>query len=269
MSRDIQKIRAALNEAYEALGQNSRKYRNDYERFVFTISLIYQIPNVLDLKILDVGSGIGIVPIALRSLGCKVEGLDLYIFPENNDDNDDRYAIKKIKNLKQVWSDYDLTVHNGSVLTEFLSKEIGTFDIVLSEATLEHQKDPKLFLTSCCNLTKDGGSYLVTTPNSVKLLQRFRFLFGRSPNWNIEDFFECGESFTGHWREYTMKELVYMCTKTGFSVEETYNVNVIASFRNLSFSRKNFNALVVRISGLFPGTREMNYLLCKKLMCNR
>ena len=150
-----------------------------------------------------------------------------------------------------------------------VSKEIGTFDIVLSEATLEHQKDPKLFLTSCCNLTKDGGSYLVTTPNSVKLLQRFRFLFGRSPNWNIEDFFECGESFTGHWREYTMKELVYMCTKTGFSVEETYNVNVIASFRNLSFSRKNFNALVVRISGLFPGTREMNYLLCKKLMCNR
>jgi len=251
----------ALNTAYKIFGQYSKKYTVDFDRYLFSLKLLSKIPHLNKKKVLDIGTGIGLMPLSLKKMGVEAKGLDYYIFPESNNK---MFCLSEISDYKKIWQNNGLKVFNENIFDPNLVSKIGTFDVILSEATIEHLKDPRYFLEQCWKLLNADGYVLITTPNLTTLTKRLRFLFGRSPYWPIESFFTDGEKFTGHWREYSIPELRYMCVTTGFSITETYNKNMLAKFKSFSSWRKNLRAVLVNISNIVPGSREMNFVLAKK-----
>jgi 2-polyprenyl-3-methyl-5-hydroxy-6-metoxy-1,4-benzoquinol methylase len=251
----------ALKHAYTVFEPYSKKYSVDFDRYRFSLELLNKIPNITNKKVLDIGTGIGIMPVALKKLGCMAAGLDYYIFPEADNK---MFGLSEINTYRNVWQNEQIQVFNKNIFDPKLPQSIGTFDVIISEATIEHLKDPKKFLQQCHSLLNPGGYLLLTTPNLTTLIKRIRFLFGKSSHWPIESFFNDGDQFTGHWREYTISELCYMCEATGFKVLNTYNKNALAKFKSLRAWGKNLRALVNLLAGVIPGTREMNYVLCQK-----
>ncbi len=254
-------LRTALENSYKDLLPYSDKYRVDKERYLFSLALIHNISDIRQKTVLDIGTGIGILPVALAKTGVKATGADFYIFPEGNNT---MFGIKDHEALQQRWKAAGVTVYNQNIFSDTAMTSLPKADVIVNEAMIEHLKDPKRFLATCSSLLNPGGYLLLTTPNIATLLKRFRFLLGRSPNWPIEEFFRDGEQFTGHWREYTMKELVYMCEKSGFTVLETYNKNFLAPYKHWKQWRKNLRAFLTSLSTLVPGSRDMHYVLCKK-----
>lgn len=258
---DEKNIHDALTESYKNLEPFSDKYRVDFDRYVFSLQLLFSIPDLKNKKVLDVGTGIGLMPLALKKLGVQVAGLDRYIFP---DAKNTMFEIKNVADLERLWKRNEVVVHNANIFDDVLPEDTQNVDVILSEATIEHLKDPKAFLQKCYNLLAPNGYILITTPNLGTLIKRVRFLLGKTPHWPIEDFFEGGENFTGHWREYTMKELVYMCEHSGFEVVNTQTKNMLAKFKSIIQFRKNVRAFTTMLSSPLSSMREMHYILCKK-----
>jgi 2-polyprenyl-3-methyl-5-hydroxy-6-metoxy-1,4-benzoquinol methylase len=255
------KTEKALAESYEELLPYSKTYRVDKERYAFSLARILSIPEIAQKRVLDIGTGIGLTLVALRKLGVEANGVDRFIFP---DAGNAMFGRAHIEELKKVWAHYGIAVHNTDILNAETARRLPQADVIMNEALIEHLKDPRSFLKTCHALLTPGGYLLLATPNGATLLKRIRFLFGKSPNWPIESFFSDGDTFTGHWREYTMKELVYMCEATGFTVLETYSKNHLTRFKSLTDWRKNLRALVAALGVLLPRGREMNYVLCRK-----
>ncbi len=251
----------SLSFAYKVLEPYSKKYIVDKKRYQNSLELLLTIPKLKTKKILDIGTGIGLMPLALNHMGIDASGLDYYIFPKNSNP---MFNIVDIEKLEKLWNTHNIVVHNQDVYHTNTTIKPESYDIILSEATIEHLKNPKEFLARCYELLAPGGYMLITTPNIATLLKRLRFFIGKSPLWPIEQFFEDGEQFTGHWREYTMKELIYMCKKSNFDIIKTENKNSLTKFKKWNQWGKNGRALIMLISSLMPGAGEMHYLLCKK-----
>ena len=254
-------IEKALDGAYKELLPFSSTYRVDRARYAFSLSLILSIPDISKKRVLDIGTGIGITLVALRKLGIAANGVDRYIFP---DADNAMFGRNHIADIEAVWKRHDITVHNTDVLDVRAARALPKADVIVNEALVEHLKDPRSFLETCGALLGEKGYLLLATPNAATLLKRIRFLLGKSPNWPIESFFADGEKFTGHWREYTMQELRYMCEAAGFTVLRSYSRNHLTRFKNIGQWRKNLRALVIVFSSLLPRGREMNYVFCRK-----
>lgn len=250
-----------LQKAYQELLPYSKKYRVDFKRYLFSLDIITNIRDLKDKKILDLGTGIGIMPLALKFLGLNSYGQDYYIFPENGNQ---MFGVSDIDKLKDIWTKNNLIISNKNIYASDFDFHTESFDFILSEATIEHLKDPKKFIEQIIYFLKPNGYLLISTPNLTTLLKRLRFLLGKSPNWPIEDFYKAGDAFTGHWREYTLRELKYICQASDLKIIQTYNKNLLSGFKNLKEWQKNYRALIALIANLIPGSCEMNYILCQK-----
>lgn len=250
-----------LETIYKELAPFSDKYKIDFRRYRFTLEILYSL-NIENKKILDIGTGIGILPLTLNKLGrSQATGLDYFIFPENNNK---MFQQGSIKNLQKIWQENNTKILNQNIYaeTEKLQKE--QFDIITSEATIEHLQDPKKYIERCVLLLKPRGYLLISTPNSAKLINRLRFLVGLSPNWPVSEFYTSGTDFTGHWREYTINELKTICEISNLEIINTYNKNLLAHFGSLSNWRRNYRALIALLANLLPNAKDMNYILCRK-----
>ena len=250
-----------IDDVYQDLAPYSKKYSVDKRRYAFTASLIENLSPTKGARILDIGTGIGILPYVLTRLGYQAEGADLFVFPEHEND---MFQFAEIDVIQERWQAAGVTVTNTNIYKHELPWPNDTYDIVVSEAMIEHLKDPKTYLEQMKRLVKPGGHIIISTPNLTTLLKRVRFLLGRSPNWPIKEFFADGESFTGHWREYTMKELIEVCELAGLTVVTAHNINLLAKFKSWRAWKKNLQALFVKLSWLIPGSREMLYVVVQK-----
>ncbi len=254
-------IAQALRDAYKALEPYSSTYRVDFDRYALSIRMLLELPNIHEKHVLDIGTGIGILPIALRKLGIQADGMEYFIFPESDNE---MFGQKNIEAIERVWKEAGVTVIRHDITGTTPLPSSAHTDVIVSEAAIEHLKAPRRFLENARELLPQDGYILISTPNSANLLQRLRFLAGLSPNWPIEEFFKDGESFTGHWREYTLDELVYMVRKSGFTVLRAHSRNALAKFKGIRSWRKNLRALIISIGWLIPKGREMNYVLGQK-----
>jgi 2-polyprenyl-3-methyl-5-hydroxy-6-metoxy-1,4-benzoquinol methylase len=253
--------RSALEKAFATLSPYSKKYNAYFDRFHFSLNLIKKIPNFRGKKFLDIGTGIGLLPVAIRNMGAKIDGIEYYVFP---DSQNEMFQVKQIDDLQKIWKEHNITVHNIDIFSPKVKETIEPVDVIISECMIEHLKDPKKFLTIIHSLLKENGILILVTPNIATLLKRLRFIFGKSPLWPVDEFIQDGENFTGHWREYTQDELAFICEQSGFIVEQKYNKNLITKFKGIKSWRKNIRAFVMMISSLLPKGREMHYLVCKK-----
>jgi 2-polyprenyl-3-methyl-5-hydroxy-6-metoxy-1,4-benzoquinol methylase len=255
------RLKGALTEAYRILSPYSEKYRVDFDRYFVALQEVASIPGARTKRILDVGSGIALLPLALRLVGFLADGMDFFIFPETGNK---MFGQENIEDLRRIWKKEGCAVHKCDMATPLPQELRGTADIVISNATIEHLKDPKMLLVNCFSLLTPGGCLILSTPNAATLLKRIRFFFGKSPNWPIADFFSAGESFTGHWREYTRSELLYMCSAVGFQIVKTETKDVLTPWKKEMNIRKNMRAFIARFARCVPLAQEMHYLLCRK-----
>lgn len=252
----------ALGKSYKALEPFSNEYNHDFKRFLFSLDLLSSKIQIKNKKILDIGSGIGIMAMALKNLGADVTGVDKFIFP---DESENFYSIPNFNELKRIWNENSLNVIKADAVKEKLPFDDGCFDVVICDATIEHlNESPKTLFKEAHRVLKDDGIFLVTTPNLANLLRRIRFLLGRSPNWDLKDYFESGSGFKGHVREFTQSELCNILEWSSFDVLEKRTKNIFFRPRKFLTGKKIVPQLCSLLSYPFPSMREMIYVLARK-----
>lgn len=250
-------IKNALTSAYNDLSPYSDSKRweffNNLKHLEFFTSYVPP-----DASVLDIGSGIGIFGLALSKLGYNVQGLDKYIFQPDN-----YLSVEKtgIDELQKIWQKHNLSIINADIFNFVSDKK---FDCVVNIAVLEHQKSPKKFIEFCLKHLKPNGYFFCVAPNMVDLLNRARVLFGRSACRDLKPFFEAGENFVGHWREYTLKEMIQMANWSGLDIIKAKNYRTSPLFNGKDrFPRSLFLAVFRLLSSFVPGARETNTLLAR------
>lgn len=139
--------------------------------------------------------------------------------------------------LKKVRPDCSVTTWDLTSAWEDRAKEAGVdfhqvnilqaapeveepFDVILYSEVMEHlQGNPRLALDNFFQALRPGGILLLTTPNLVRLHNRVKFLLGRTPLEPIGP----SHNWGGHFREYTLAEVVELCRDQGFRVENAYH----------------------------------------------
>ncbi|XP_060607097.1 ubiquinone biosynthesis O-methyltransferase, mitochondrial-like [Ruditapes philippinarum] len=112
-----------------------------------------------DLRIVDVGSGGGILSEPLARLGAFVVGLD----PVEESTKIAQLHLEEDPNLLPK-----IKYITGSV-EDLVSTESEMFDAVVASEVVEHVADYVHFVESCCALVKPGGSLFITTMNKTQL----------------------------------------------------------------------------------------------------
>ncbi len=242
--------RDALKKAYQVLAPYSDKQKWEFNSNLIQLNfLIKYLPK--KGKILDVGSYIGILALALKFLDYDIEAADKYLFLPSNG-----FFVSDIDNLKKIWDKYHFRVSSKDFLTDDMGKK---FDAIISAAVIEHQRYPKIFIENLVKNLNSGGLLYIATPNVNNLMNRFRVFFGRAPMANISDFYLDGHEFNGHWREYNLQELITM-----FNLS---NIDIVASKTCQSIKpdwtkRKKFLLNITRVFASFvPSLGDANLII--------
>jgi SAM-dependent methyltransferase len=260
----MSKTEEALKKSYQLFEPFSRQYKVDFRRFLFSLDLLSSYNAIKGKRILDIGSGIGIMVCALDNLGAHVAGVDKFIFPG---ERQNFYTISDFEKLQSIWQRGQIKIIKSDILNEPLPFPEKTFDVIISDATIEHLSDsPKNLFYEIHRVLKKEGLVLITTPNLANLLRRLRFfLLGRSPHWDLKEFFESGSNFRGHRREFTSSELVKMLKWSSFEIVNKAVKNVFFNPNRFLHKQKIFAQISGILSWPFSSMRDMIYVLAKKI----
>ena len=98
---------------------------------------------------------------------------------------------------------------------------------MILSAILEHLNGtPKHLLNRTRVLGKDNAYYMIAAPNVAAIRKRISFLLTGSPPFpSISAYYHSAYPFTGHNREYSVRDLNYVLEQSGFDIIhlETYN----------------------------------------------
>jgi len=244
-------INQALERAYQEFRPFSGFYEREKKTYRFLLNLITRHASG-NKKIIDIGTGIGIIPLALKFLGLESCGIDKYIF-----------SMDELDKIEAIWGKNNLLISDYDMAKDQDVSKIGSFDVVLSSSTIEHIKSPRIFLQNIKGLLNPGGLAMILTPNASFISKRIRFLFGFSPFCELKKFFDSdGDKFSGHWREYTLKELKQMCVWTGLKVVEAKNID--NSPYRLKSPRDLYYLFLKLISVILTGGKRAIIIICQK-----
>lgn len=242
-----------LEKSYEDLAPLSKRWRKEFRLHNHTLNLVCKYFNDFEnKKILDIGCGLGVLVRAFSKLGARAEGIDKHILVEwgNLDD------------IKRIWQEKDINIKVDDFFNAYYLE--ASLDIITSEDLFEHLRlTQKEFLEKVYRILKPGGYLFLATPNLTSFLKRFRMLFGRSPYWDLDDFFLNKMPF-GHIREFTARELKRMAELIGFEVVEIKAQNVYFSKRWFWRLKKFPRVITYLLSFLFPNGRDILFLVAKK-----
>jgi len=81
---------------------------------------------------------------------------------------------------------------------------------------------------------------------------------------HLPDFFNRGEAYEGHWREYTLQELAQMFEWLDIKPMEAHNVQSMRLGFKLSSPRSWYVGLFRLISHYIPGAGDTNSIIGRK-----
>ena len=127
-----------------------------------------------------------------------------------------------------------------------------TFDLIVFAETMEHLSiAPEYSLVFLASLLSEHGILLVTTPNAATIMKRFILLLkGKNPYEPIRLFSEN----PGHFREYTMREMIGLASICQFDVLFMKYINFYSAASILQTLLKN----------LYPGFRDSLVMAYRK-----
>jgi SAM-dependent methyltransferase len=105
------------------------------------------VANTHDLKILEIGSGLGYLTFALREAGYNAYGLDI--------------SEEVVKLAKSNYGDYYINAN----LFEYAVQNQSSYDVIIFTEVIEHVNSPISFVEAVFKLLKNGGKTIITTPN--------------------------------------------------------------------------------------------------------
>ena len=172
--------------------------------------------------LLDIGTGMAIMPRTLKALGARVISVDP---PFTGPEAAANAALAGIETLV------------CDVTAEPLPLPSGSVDVVLFADVIEHLlHSPRPALAEFHRVLKPGGACLATTPNAVRLPVRLKVLMGWS-NWPpLSDFYD-EPVHGGHHHEYTPEEFRAAFTGAGFAVESLLLHGTTRDVATISFDR--------------------------------
>lgn len=244
-------IKQALEKSYEDMLPLSARWKKEFRMHFHTLKILKKyLGGFAGKKILDVGCGLGILTQALRNLGAEAEGADKHILVEWG-----------LQGIEAAWQKVGLKITVGDF---FAMDFAGGYDAAVSENMLEHlpytQKD---FFHKIRAALRPGGMLVLSTPNLASFLKRARMLFGKSPYWDLEDFFLRRQPF-GHFREFTAEELKKMTELSGFEILDVCARNIYFKKKWLIDWHKLPQTLSWLASQIFSAGRDNLYLIAKK-----
>ncbi len=258
-------IREAFERAHAALGDAAKRERVERYRLEKTVAFIERYAGgIRGKRVLELGSSLGVNLLAAKNLGAsRAVGLDYYVFPEVGE-NDFFVEPESFASLKRAWESGGIEVIKHD-LAQPLPFPDGSFDLVVCNAVIEHLHGiHKALFLEAFRVLVPGGSFAFTTPNLASLLKRLRFLIGRSPNWDITDYFEQGTGFTGHVREFTVAECGGMLRKSGFEVTRVEAKPGYFKWRWLRMPRKWHMFFLQAVSRPFRTLGDLVFAIGKK-----
>ncbi len=161
-------------------------------------------------SILDIGMGYGFYDMLLaRHYDRVVRGLEL---------------AENIPVYSGLARDMGVEVIEGGLTEQGLPLPDASVDFVILSEVLEHLRiGPVLALREIGRVLRPGGHLLVTTPNIARLINVIHLLAGQNIIERLPDEGADLDHITDAWqhiREYTMRELTSLLTRSGFDVTE-------------------------------------------------
>jgi SAM-dependent methyltransferase len=188
-----------------------RLQRPDYIRTLHDICGLFPDEAVTKTKILEIGSFLGALSIALSHLGFLVTAYDI---PEFNNN----------EHLRQLFYENKVDCIAGNLRDFKLPFDDEYFDAVVFCETLEHLNfNPLPVLYEINRITKPQGFIYLSMPNQASIRNRLKILSGRSIHPPISQFFQQLDSSQNmivgiHWREYTLAETVELLEGMGYKI---------------------------------------------------
>jgi|GEM_PF-632457 len=207
-----------------------------------------------ELRVLEIGSFLGVLCFALRKVGFQVTAQDIPEF-QNNPRLRERYRQAGIEcvaaNLKRHQFPYP-DAH---------------FDLVIMCETLEHLNfNPLPVIKEINRVMKPGGLFYLTVPNQLSAGNRLKVLRGKTIQASVEQFYQQldlrNNMIVGlHWREYSKADLFALLEPMGFAIRRHYFYQEDKSYRyrRLKFSLKDV------LGEVFPSLRPVNVVLAEKV----
>lgn len=155
--------------------------------------------------LLDIGTGMAIVPRTMKKLGARVISVEPPFSPPHARDN----AV--LAGIEPLICD---------VTAEPIPLGDGTVDCILFADVIEHLvHSPRRAFLEFARVLKPGGVVVATTPNAVRLPVRLKMLLGYS-NWQALDDYYDEDVHAGHHHEYTPEEFRAAFERAGFEIAE-------------------------------------------------
>jgi SAM-dependent methyltransferase len=207
-----------------------------------------------EVRVLEIGSFLGVLCFALRKVGFQVTAQDIPEF-QNNPRLQERYRRAGIEcvaaNLKRRHFPYP-DAH---------------FDLVIMCETLEHLNfNPLPVIKEINRVLKPGGLLYLTVPNQLSAGNRLKLLRGQTIQASVEQFYQQLDlrlnMIVGlHWREYSKADLFALLEPMGFAIRRHYFYQEDKRYRykRLQFSFKDV------LGEFFPSLRPINVVLAEKV----
>jgi len=207
-----------------------------------------------EVRVLEIGSFLGVLCFALRKVGFQVTAQDIPEF-QTNPRLQERYQQAGIEcvaaNLKRHQFPYP-DAH---------------FDLVIMCETLEHLNfNPLPVIKEINRVMKPGGLFYLTVPNQLSAGNRLKVLRGKTIQASVEQFYQQldlrNNMIVGlHWREYSKGDLFALLEPMGFAIRRHYFYQEDKSYRyrRLKFSLKDL------LGEVFPPLRPVNVVLAEKV----
>lgn len=219
--------------------EESEEYiQNSCERYVFLLKIINNLINNLKsiktdkpLKILDIGSSFQteLIRINFPDTIVNTLGFENEMFKARSQDKHFNFDLNNSQ-FKENWP------------------IIEQHDLIVMAEVIEHlYTSPNLVLSCVSTFLKKDGYLIVSNPNAISLSKRLKILRGIHPYEMIRE----TKSNPGHFREYTLNELINIGNNLGFEIKDYFICNNVNRFINQNFKRKIYNFLCFFISKNF------------------
>ncbi len=196
----------------DAAGEQ-RYLANSQSSYVKTLAAIVSWrPPSADVRVLEIGSFLGALCIALSKCGYQVSATDIPEFTPRG-------------NMLAKLNEHHIEFRASNLRDYTLPYPDETFDVVIMCQVLEHLNfNPLPVIQEINRVCKPNGLLYLALPNLASLNNRIALLQGKSIHNSISDLFlqlMPDKNFVVglHWREYTGTEVKEMLERLGFHVE--------------------------------------------------